>query len=85
MTVDELLAQPWSWQGPVKAEQAGEEFYKMTIEELPQFVVTGITAYEVLDSKDRKLRAFLEQKLEKGGGIKLPSGLVYRSRPTQQF
>ena len=64
LTLDELVQLPWTRRGPVKDSQAGEEFYKITIDELPAFVVVGSTPYEVITNADRTLRVFLASRQE---------------------
>ena len=75
MTIDELVAQPWTECGPVADSQAGEVFYKVTIAELPGFLVTGSTPYEVISNVRSKLRKFLTQRVEKGLDVPLPVSL----------
>ena len=74
MTINELVAQPWTECGPVADSQAGEVFYKVTIAELPGFLVTGSTPYEVISNVRSKLRAFLTRRIQKGLSIPLPAG-----------
>ena len=74
MTINELVAQPWTECGPVADSQAGEVFYKVTIQELPGFLVTGSTPYEVISNVRSKLRTFLTQRIEKGLSVRLPAG-----------
>ena len=80
LTLDELVQLPWTRRGPVKDSQAGEEFYKITIDELPDFVVVGSTPYEVITNADRTLRVFLSSRQENGLPIPTP-GRSVRSPP----
>ena len=73
MTINELLALPWTECGPVLDSQAGEGFYKLTIAELPGFVVVGSTPYEVISNVRSKLHAFLAKCIEQGDRIRLPA------------
>jgi predicted RNase H-like HicB family nuclease len=72
LTLDELVQLPWTRRGPLKDSQAGEEFYKITIDELPAFVVVGSTPYEVITNADRTLRVFLSSRLDNGLPIPMP-------------
>ena len=72
LTLDELVQLPWTRRGPLKDSQAGEEFYKITIDELPAFVVVGSTPYEVITNADRTLRVFLSSRVENGLPIPMP-------------
>jgi predicted RNase H-like HicB family nuclease len=72
LTLDELVQLPWTRCGPTKDSQAGEEFYKITIDELPAFVVVGSTPYEVITNADRTLRVFLASRLDNGLPIPRP-------------
>jgi len=72
MDINELVAQPWTECGPVADSQAGEVFYKVTIAELPGFLVTGSTPYEVISNVRSKLRAFLTRRIEEGLDVPLP-------------
>ena len=72
MKVDELVTLPWTALGPVADSQAGEKFYKLTISELPGFMVTGSTPYEVISNVRSKLHAFLTERVENGEFIPLP-------------
>ena len=72
MNINDLVAQPWTECGPVADSQAGEVFYKVTITELPGFLVTGSTPYEVISNVRSKLRAFLTRRIEKGLDVPLP-------------
>ena len=72
MGIDDLVAQPWTECGPVADSQAGEVFYKVTIAELPGFLATGSTPYEVISNVRSKLRTFLTQRIEKGLPVPLP-------------
>ncbi|MCZ6916961.1 MAG: hypothetical protein O7I93_09305 [Gemmatimonadetes bacterium] len=80
-TLDELVQLPWTRRGPVKDSQAGEEFYKITIDELPAFVVVGSTPYEVITNVDRTLRVFLSSRLENGLPIPTPGQPTPASSP----
>ena len=81
LTLDELVQLPWTRRGPIKDSQAGEEFYKITIDELPAFVVVGSTPYEVITNSDRTLRVFLASRLEHGVSIPLPGSSAPAASP----
>ncbi len=81
LTLDELVQLPWTRRGPVKDSQAGEEFYKITIDELPAFVVVGSTPYEVITNADRTLRVFLSSRQENGLPIPTPGRSAPASSP----
>ena len=72
MTVNEMVGQKWTACGPVRDSQAGEEFYKLTITELPGFMVTGSTPYEVISNVRPKLKIFLTKCVDEGRDIALP-------------
>ncbi len=72
MTIDELVEQPWTWCGPNETIEAGEQCYKMTIEELPGFVAVGATRYEVIHNLFSILRVFLKASVADGVEIRLP-------------
>ena len=72
MTVNELVAQKWTECGPERDSQAGEVFYKLTIAELPGFMVTGSTPYEVISNVRSKLKIFLTKCVDEGRDIALP-------------
>lgn len=74
MNINDLVAQRWTECGPVKDSQAGEVFYKVTIAELPGFLVTGSTPYEVISNVRSKLRVFLTHRVEEGLDVPLPAG-----------
>ncbi|MDH5643171.1 MAG: hypothetical protein OEY63_03135 [Gemmatimonadota bacterium] len=66
------LKQPWTWRGPTKDSQAGETFYKLTIDEIPGFLVAGNTPFEVIDNRERKLRSYLEKLVAEGEKLPTP-------------
>ncbi len=72
MTVQELVGQKWTECGPVRDSHAGEVFYKLTIAELPGFMVTGSTPYEVISNVRLKLKTFLTKCVDEGRDIALP-------------
>lgn len=72
MSLEQLLAYPWTWLGPTEDTQVGEKFYKMTIDELPGFVVTGVTPYEAITNRQRALRMFLAGRLDRRLRVQLP-------------
>ena len=72
MTIDELVMQPWTECGPELDSLAGEAFYKLTIAELPGFLVAGSTPYEVISNVRSKLRAFLLDRMVEGRRVRLP-------------
>ena len=74
MTVTDMLAQPWNWQGPKRiTEQDGSEHYEMRIEELPDFFVAGTTREEVFAELLPALSAYLHSFIDRGETVPSPT------------
>lgn len=72
MTIEELMAQPWSWVGPTKVTDQGQTHWELRIRELPDFFVAGETAPEALTEATEALRSFLMSYVEVGEQPPLP-------------
>jgi predicted RNase H-like HicB family nuclease len=73
MTIDELMALPWTWQGPALVQDEGEApYYELRVAELPDFFVIGQTAEEARAESSPALRAFLSSYVEVGEEPTLP-------------
>lgn len=73
MTVSEMLAQPWNWQGPKHvADQDGTAHYEMRIAELPDFFVACRTRDEVFAELLPALEAYLHSFIDRGETVPRP-------------
>ncbi len=73
MTLDEMIALPWSWRGPSQIEDDKGVYWELRIDELPDFCVFGGTREEVARELISALRAFLESYDEHGDTVPLPA------------
>jgi len=73
MTVEELLAYPWTWQGPFRVVDGGQQHWEMRVAELPGFFVAGETGDDVRREAIEALRAYLESFLESGDQLPFTS------------
>src|SRR5262245_25595879 len=73
MTLEQLLKQPWTWEGPRRGTESGETFFEYRIRELPDFFVAGETPEEADRERIPALRAFLESYVDNGEMPPLPA------------
>ena len=74
MTLGDMLHFPWSWEGPIEAQEPGEDpHFEIRVKELPDFFVAGKTREEALANCLPALRAFLQSYIDAGEEPPLPA------------
>ena len=73
-TIIEYVMRPWSIRGPKRLTEGATVRYEMRVKQLPEFVVSGATDYEVLRAFKRALYTFIESALRLGKEVPLPEG-----------
>ena len=73
MNLEQLMALPWTWQGPRRVEADNEvPFYELRVAELPDFFVAAATSEAARMEASPALRAFLRSYLDVGETPPLP-------------
>ena len=72
LTIEQLLAASWSWQGPKEVREDDRTHFELRVAELPDFLVAGETREEVLQEAAPALRAFLLSFVEREETPPLP-------------
>lgn len=73
MTLKEMAALPWAWQGPTQVADADGERWELTIAELPDFFLAAPSRDEVLSEAGAALRAYLRTYVDRNETPRLPA------------
>ena len=77
LTAARMVALPWSWTGPTEErDEHGNTWWEARIEELPDFMVAGESAQEVIAEAGSALEAFLASYVDRGEIPPLPLGVT---------
>lgn len=78
MTLDDMVALPWSWEGPREVQDDGNTYFELVIRELPDFFVAGKSRDEVLAEAVPALTEFLRSYLDNHEVPPLPDSRNWR-------
>lgn len=74
LTSGQMVGLPWRWVGPThERDEAGNEWWELRIEELPDFFVAAETHEGVIAEASAALTAFLESYVGAGETPPLPA------------